>query len=126
MVIGIGVDLLNIKSLHATSLLPGDVFLKNTYTQKEIRAAAIRADKHAYFAARFSGKEAVFKSLGISGENVSFCEIEILSDETGRPVVTLYGKMAEEARKKGIGTVLLSISYDGELVQTFAVAESGA
>jgi len=127
MVLGVGVDILNTARLNENSLRPGDAFLKAVYSPGEIAEAAARPDPHAYFAGRFCAKEAVFKSLGIGGEHVGLREIEILSDETGRPFVRLGGEIAFAAARRGIEEVLVSLSHDGDFAQAFALAQgSGA
>lgn len=126
MVLGVGTDILKIDRLRETSLRPGDSFLLATYTRGEIAQAAARADPFSYYATRFSGKEAVFKALGIDGERVRLCEIEILSDDNGRPCVTLHGSVRDAAYQRGVGEVLVSLSYDGGFAQAFAIAQTEA
>ena len=64
------------------------------------------------FAGRFAAKEAVAKSLGNS---FSWLDVEILTDEYGKPVVRLTNR-AENAA--GGRKILVSISH----CQTYAVA----
>ena len=123
MIVGIGTDILKIGNLHPEYLKDGDPFLKMTFSPKEIDAARKRQNPIYYFATRFAGKEAVFKTLGISPEHVKLAEIEILNDENGVPRVQLYGNLLEEAEKKGIQTIFISLSYEEEYAAAFAVAE---
>lgn len=123
-VVGVGIDIMRRGSLYAPYLNDGDPFLRATYSLKEQEAATKHRDPYAFFETRFCCKEAVFKTLGISGERVSFNEIEILNDECGRPSVNLLGELGRQAAKKGITEVLLSLSYDIDIVQAFALAQS--
>lgn len=123
MVLGVGTDILRMSRLSEASLREGDAFLAAAYSENEIAEAAKREDPHAYYAARFCAKEAVFKALGISGEHVKFREIEILSDENGCPFVRLGGDIARAAVQRGIDEALVSISSDGDYVQAFAIAQ---
>lgn len=125
MLYGVGTDFLKISRVQA--ILDDkealDIFLKNTYTQEELEL--IRASEKPLFryAAHFAGKEAVFKTLGISS-NLRFHwnEIEILYYETGQPYVRLHGKIKEQCEARQIEKVFLSLSYDTEYVIAYAAA----
>jgi len=119
---GIGTDILKMDHLVAEYLKPEDPFARKTYTEEELRQAALRENPLCYFATRFAGKEAVFKALNRSAENVSLNEIEILNWDSGQPYVNLHGKIEEDARKAGIEKVLISLSYDTEYAIAYAIA----
>lgn len=123
MIAGIGTDILNMKDLSGEYLKDGDPFLRKTYSRKEIQEAGQREVPFYYYATRFAGKEAVFKSLGISPERILMSEIEILNDENGDPHVTLYGAMKERASEKGITCIHISLSYEKEYAVAMAAAE---
>jgi holo-[acyl-carrier protein] synthase len=124
VVVGIGTDILKMSGLDPLWLQPGGAFLARTYSLGEIEAARERPHQHTYYAMRFSGKEAVFKALGLSAERVSLNEIEILADENGRPYVRLLGRTGIEAADKGIDDVQISLSYDGGFAMAYAVAQT--
>lgn len=124
MVIGIGTDILKMSAISPSSLQPGGAFLARVYSQAEIETAKQRSDPHTYYALRFSGKEAVFKALGLSADRVRLNEIEILSDESGRPYVNLLGRTGIEAAEKGIDDVQISLSYDDDFCIAHAVAQT--
>lgn len=98
--------------------------MQATYSEKEQAEAAARHNTYAYYAGRFCGKEAVFKTLGISGVHVVFNEIEILNDENGTPSVTLHGALRKIAEEKGIRELLISLTSDGEYAEAFAIAQT--
>jgi phosphopantetheine--protein transferase-like protein len=124
MVIGIGTDILKMSGLNPLWLQSEGAFITRTYTQAEIETAGERPDQHTYYAMRFSGKEAVFKALGLSADKVRFNEIEILSDEYGRPYVKLLGRTGCEAAQKCIADVQISLSYDGGFALAYAMAQT--
>lgn len=74
-------------------------------------------------ASLFSAKEAVMKALGL-GKNsqVSFKDIKILHNESGKPYVILYGKaknqMEEQFKNRNLE---ISISHTPEIVVAVAV-----
>ena len=67
----------------------------------------------ASFAARWAGKEAVFKALGVpsKGAGAAMKDIEILPDAAGAPQVILHGDAKEAAEGKNIKTVHVSLSH---------------
>jgi phosphopantetheine--protein transferase-like protein len=122
-VVGVGIDIMHRGSIHPPFLRDGDPFLRATYSERERASAAQRRDPHAFFETRFCCKEAVFKTLGISGERVRYNEIEILNDENGRPTVTLTGVLGKLAAEKGITEILISLSYDKDIAEAVAIAQ---
>jgi fatty acid synthase subunit alpha, fungi type len=88
-------------------------FISRNFTDAEIAYCRAQPSFRASFAARWVGKEAVFKSLGISskGAGAAMKEIEILPNEAGVPGVTLHGDAKAAATAKGISSIHLSLSH---------------
>jgi holo-[acyl-carrier protein] synthase len=125
MVVGIGTDILRMSDFSPSNMQRGGAFLARVYTPAEIKTAEQRLDQRTYYATRFSGKEAVFKALGLSAEVVRLNEIELLCDETGRPYVNLLGRTGIEASRRGIAEVQISLSHDDDLAVACAMAHDG-
>jgi holo-[acyl-carrier protein] synthase len=123
MILGIGVDIITAQRIRVICRGTDDPFIKKTYSGREQEEAARWSEPVLYFASRFAGKEAVFKSLGIDGSNIRLSEIEILGSEPGRLNITLSGNTGKEAEKKGIKEVLVSLSYNDEYAVAFAIAQ---
>ncbi len=124
MVLGVGVDIMKITQLKAEFLVWQDPFVQKTYSKKEYEQAMERDAPLYYFATRFAGKEAVFKSLNWKDSSIQLRDIEILSNEYGQPFVMLHGKVKEHARAVGIVEVLISLSYDTEHAIAYAIAQN--
>lgn len=124
MIMGIGTDIFSIHRIRGLQDFANDPFYLKAYTEKERLQAAERGDPTQYFATRFAGKEAVFKSLGIENEEIRLNEIEILSSEHGAPSVTLHGGVLEIAKRRGVSYVTISLSFETEYALAFAVAIS--
>jgi fatty acid synthase subunit alpha, fungi type len=88
-------------------------FISRNFTDAEIAYCSAQPSSQASFAARWVGKEAVFKSLGVSskGAGAAMKEIEILPSESGVPEVTLHREAKAAAAAKGISKVHLSLSH---------------
>lgn len=88
-------------------------FVDRNFTDAEVAYCRAQPSPPSSFAARWVGKEAVFKSLGVSskGAGAAMKDIEILPDASGVPKVTLHGDAKEAAAAKGISQVHISLSH---------------
>ena len=98
----------------------GKRFLDRIYTDTELRICKGRPDK---LASRFAGKEAVMKALGTGARGISWREIEIASESSGKPVVNLYGKAQAKAESLGLSELAISLSDSREYSIAFVVGE---
>lgn len=106
---GIGNDIIEIERIREGYETHAERFLTRLFTPKEQEYCLKHQDPIPHLAARFSGKEAIVKALGVGfGEHASWQDIEILNDEKGRPYVTFSSKLNKEF---GDPEVLLSISH---------------
>lgn len=121
MLYGIGTDILKISRIK-DFIGDDSTFIKAVYTEKEIPMIHSRDIPLNSYATRFAGKEAVFKSLNIQGDDIRLNEIEILENMNGMPVVSLYGNAKRIAEKKGISRILISLSYDTDYAIAYAAA----
>lgn len=106
---GVGVD----QELISAVPSHNPTFLERNFTKAEIAYCQTQPSSRSSFAARWAGKEAVFKSLGVSskGAGAAMREIEILPDESGAPRVVLHGDAKAAANSKGIKTIHVSLSH---------------
>ena len=136
---------MDVEAIDAINM-DNETFLERNFTEQERTYCRAAASPQSSFAGRWSAKEAVFKSLGVcsKGAGAPLKDIEVLSDETGAPVVkvssnpitTLYiyhftnlesrlqlnGEAAAAAKKAGVKEVSVSISHSDS--QAVAIAMS--
>jgi fatty acid synthase subunit alpha len=97
------------------SSVPSDnpTFVSRNFTESEVSYCRSQPNPAASFAARWAGKEAVFKSLGVpsKGAAAAMRDIEILPDESGVPQVHLHGAAQEAAAAKQVSKVQISLSH---------------
>ena len=88
-------------------------FVNRNFTEAEITYCRSQPSPPSSFAARWVGKEAVFKSLGVKsrGAAAAMKDIEIINDESGVPTVRLHGEAKASATDKGISKILISLSH---------------
>lgn len=103
-----------------------DQFLNRLFYQEEIahiKKSFCQSLCQQRIASLFSAKEAVMKALGL-GKNsgVSFKDIQILHDESGKPYVVLNGKAKEQMEERYKGKhIEISLSHTPETVVAVAV-----
>jgi len=118
MIMGIGIDIVKINRIKKALERWGSRFEKKIVTLKEMEAKQMGGEtKLAYIAGRFAAKEAVLKSLGA---NTSWQDIEVLSEENGKPYIVLQGKAKKIAQKKGMKQVFISLSHNDD----YAIAQA--
>lgn len=83
----IGVDVESVDAIN----IDNDTFIDRNFTLKEQEYCRKAPSAQASFAGRWSAKEAVFKSMGVSskGAGAAMRDIEITNDENGAPVVSV-------------------------------------
>ncbi len=119
---GIGTDLLDQRRIAKIIEKQGERFSKRILTPEELVLWAGRDYSVNYLAKRFAAKEAIAKALGTGiAKGISFQQMNIHSDEAGKPLVTLSGQALIRAQKLGGEQVLLSLSDEGEMILAFAV-----
>ena len=116
----IGIDIIEIARIEKAVARWGEGFLQRVYTESELR---LYHKKPSSLAARFAGKEAVIKALGIT-KGINWKEIEILSNPDGKPSVHLYGKAQNQARDLGLDSLAISLSHSREYAIALATAET--
>ena len=102
MILGIGTDLLKINRLSKV-IQKNPSVLKRLFTPEEILCAEKLSPlkRKAYYAKRFSGKEAISKACGTGiGKNIGWLDMEILNDKKGKPVVQFSPKAFQFLQKK--------------------------
>jgi holo-[acyl-carrier protein] synthase len=113
MVIGTGIDVVEIERVARSIERYGSRFLERVYTDGEI-AYCQRKRRNAAesFAARFAAKEAGAKALGTGiGFGVTWRELEVGREPAGRPLLLLHGRAAEIAASMGVRRSSLSITH---------------
>lgn len=112
MIIGTGIDIVEIARFRKILAGAGERFLARVFTGEEQRFCLARKDPAPHFAARFAAKEAVFKALETGwAKGVSWLDVEVRRQEQGAPVIILYGTSQEIAASKGVGRVHLSLTH---------------
>jgi holo-[acyl-carrier protein] synthase len=114
-VVGIGVDVVDISRLEA-SLQRTPNLRQRLFTPAEAELPV------ASLAARFAAKEAVAKALG-APNGLEWHDVEVVTDESGRPRLSVMGSVADAAERAGVTGWHVSLSHDGGSAVAMVAAE---
>jgi holo-[acyl-carrier protein] synthase len=124
VVIGIGVDMVDVDRVQAIMQRRGEQFTRRAFTDAEREYCSRCQCPERRFAARFAAKEAVMKALGRGWfQGLPFREIEVTRDAQGRPGVHLTGQTADLARRRGVAGIHLSITHEQRAAIAFVIVE---
>ena len=108
-VLGLGTDIIDISRMRQSIERHGLHFLNRLFTQKEQDYCYRFQDPVPHFAGRFAAKEALVKALGTGfGKQIHWHDLEILSDELGKPIVHSSERLNKEFNTPNL---LISISH---------------
>jgi holo-[acyl-carrier protein] synthase len=124
--IRVGLDLVAVASIEETLGAPqADRYLERIYTEREVEdcrtPTGIDAER---LAARFAAKEATLKVIPAGDEGVSFRDIEVRREASGRVYLVLTGHAAALAASSGIVDLALSLTHEGGFAAAVVVADS--
>ncbi len=120
MIVGIGTDIVQIARL-AQSL---EKIGTRAFTPKELAYAESFRDSAAHLAGRWAAKEALAKALGCGfGGKCAWQDIEIVNDDSGKPVMSLTGTACETFAALGGKNIHLSISHEKDYATAFVILE---
>jgi holo-[acyl-carrier protein] synthase len=115
MIIGIGMDICDVRRMARELSRPDGGFRDCIFTPDEIAYCESRRNPAQHYAARFAAKEAVFKALGAPKPAMdagSFREVEVRVSEEGPRRVSLGGRLAVLAHARRVGGIHLSLTHD--------------
>jgi holo-[acyl-carrier protein] synthase len=119
MIIGIGVDIVDIGRVRRMLDEHGDRILRRLCTRAEIEYVQDRANEAQHVAVRVAAKEAAFKALAGTAEasTIGWSEIEVVPADGGPPRLAFHGRAQQRAEELGVARTWLSLSHgDGSAV----------
>jgi len=124
MIVGSGIDLVEIGRIQHSLDRFGQRFLDRVYTAAEQAYCLRKRNAAESLAARFAAKEAGAKALGTGiSYGISWLEIEVIREPSGRPTLAFHGRAAEFACRLGVVRAALSITHTGTLSMASVVLE---
>ena len=124
MLIGSGVDLIEIERIADSIKRYGERFLHRVYTEQEIAYCNRKRAGAESFAARFAAKEAGAKALGTGiSRGVTWSELQVRREPGGRPVLELSGRARLLAQELGVKAISLSLTHSRDLAMATVMME---
>lgn len=112
MILGIGVDLVEVGRIRRILDRYGERFLRRVYTPRERALALSRQDPALYLAAAFAAKEAASKALGTGLRGVSWREMEVRHEANGKPYLIFSGRAQKRFEELGGKASYISLSHE--------------
>ena len=126
MIIGVGIDLINITRIERTLSRFGDRFTERCFTSLERKRSNSRINRVDSYAKRYAAKEACSKALGTGfRQGVYWRDIGVINLPSGKPSIELSGGAARrliEITPTGFQAVIdLSITDERPIAQAIVI-----
>ena len=115
MIVGIGIDVAEVKRIRAVIESQGERFLRRVFTREEVAYCEKFKNKYERYAGRFAAKEAAMKALGTGwSRGVRWVDVEVVRARGGRPILELKGEARKVADRLGVKNIALSMTHTVE------------
>ncbi len=125
MIVGIGIDLVEVERMRLLLERKGTRALERLFTAGERDYARTHPDPMRQLAARVAAKEAAYKAL--SGNDlaraIGWRELEVVSRKGHGPTLVLHGRARSRADELEVFQVHLSITHTDLMAAAYVVAE---
>ncbi len=110
--IGLGTDITECLRIARMIERHGELFINRVYTPEEIRYCQNRKQATQHYTGRWAAKEAILKALGTGWrKGISWRDIEVRNEPSGRPVVAVRGGVKEVVERLGVVEIHVTISH---------------
>ncbi len=114
-IIGIGIDIIEVKRIKQALDRQPKIAAK-LFTPGELSNCQARSYQYEELAGRFAAKEALLKAIGIGWRRgVKFPEIEVSNEKSGKPYITVFGRVKEFTDRLGVKEIFLTITHTRDL-----------
>ena len=124
MILGVGIDIVQIGRIKKAIELYGERFKNRIFTKREQVYCSGKAYSFESYAARFAVKEAVFKALGKRWDQCGgYTSVEVINDEYRRPHIVFHDQAEEFTGSSEVKNVFVSITHDADISAAVVVLE---
>lgn len=125
MIIGTGIDIIEVGRIESSHEKFGERFLKRILRPAEIEYCLSHKRPAPFLAARFAAKEAVSKAFGTGiGAQLGWQDVEVGRKQSGEPFVILHGGGLRLLEQRNARMVHLSLSHTEAYAAAVAVLEA--
>lgn len=126
VIVGIGVDIVEVGRVKDLLSRYRDRFLRRVFTEDEAGYAKKGVREAERLAGRFAVKEAVMKAFGTGkSQGILWRDVETVRGAMGKPEVKLYGNAYKHMKRLNGSRIHVSIAHDGGKAMAFVIIESG-
>ena len=124
MIIGTGVDVVEIARIRKVLERSGNRFISRVFTPAEQLFCDGHRDPVPHYSVRFAAKEALFKALGTGwAKGVTWLDVEVLREQQEAPVLLLYGEAQRLSVSMGAHKAHLSLSHSDQWAVAMVILE---
>ena len=125
MIVGIGIDLVEIARVERMLADKGDHAIDRLFSPDEAAYAMARAKPAMHLAARLAAKEAAFKALSGTDDArlIGWREVAVIRHEGHAPTLVFAGRADARARELGVDKVWLSLSHTDSTASAVVILE---
>ena len=113
---GIGIDIESIERFSRPEIISNKPFLNKIFTKRELDYSFSKKNPAPHLAARFAGKEAIFKALSSISMPINYRLLEIFNNKNNVPKVKIKGSKFNNVK------IYLSMSHCDDKAMAFAAA----
>ena len=124
MIVGIGIDLVDVSRIERLLDDYGDQFARRILAEAERTAFAASARPAWFLANRFAAKEALSKALGTGLRYpVTLHAVSVSSDSLGKPAFDFHGSLPDYLASRGVVRHHLSLTHEKAMACAVVVLE---
>ncbi|HKO88667.1 MAG TPA: holo-ACP synthase [Burkholderiales bacterium] len=124
MILGIGIDLIEIPRIEQALARHGERFAQRILSRSEYARFQTHAKPAAYLAKRFAAKEAFSKALGTGIRTpVTWRNIGVMNHSSGRPHFEFEPALKTMLESRGVLRAHVSLTDEREMAAAYVVLE---
>jgi holo-[acyl-carrier protein] synthase len=124
MIIGTGIDIVDLDRFRGSMEKYGDRLLRRMFTEVEREYCSRFSSPLEHFAARFAAKEAFLKAIGTGkSQQAAWKDIEIYNIPSGQPMLRVTGRAAEICYALGGDNLHISLTHSHLVAAAMVVIE---
>jgi holo-[acyl-carrier protein] synthase len=122
-IVGIGTQVMECTRVRKLIDQHGEAFLKQVYTEREVRFCNEKKQSTEQFTALWAAKEAVFRSLGMTWKRgINWTDVEVVCENGGLQQVVVRGQTRELMTTRGVNQIMLSTAFCREFATATGLA----
>jgi holo-[acyl-carrier protein] synthase len=122
-ILGLGTQVMECARVRQLLDEHADAFLKQVYTDREVRFCNSKKQTTEQYTALWAAKEAVFRALGTTWRRgMSWTDVEVVYDNGGPPHAVVSGATRELMAARGVNHILLTVAFCRSFATATAIA----